>query len=118
MRGRVVSVLLVVLAVLVGAMLGRAATAANTVPTGHAGQGSAATSPYTISGISYTLDVNNPQNVGTVSFTISPSTARVVKARLFNTGSWYSCTNSSGSVTCATSAPATSSNNLTVVATQ
>jgi hypothetical protein len=109
---------LVVLAVIVGAGIGRVATAANTVPAGTAGQGSSATSSYSISGVSYTLDVNNPRNVGTVSFTISPASARVVHVRLFNAGAWYSCTNTSGSVSCATSAPATSSNNLTVVASQ
>jgi hypothetical protein len=113
--------LLVLLAVLAGALLGQVATASNTVPAGRVGQGSQATSAYAISSISYTLDVNNPRDVAQVSFTISPATARVVNARLFNAGSWYTCTNSSGSVTCATTAPvlaATSANNLTVVATQ
>jgi hypothetical protein len=121
MRRRLFFLALVLLAVLVGALLGRAATAANTVPTGLAGQGSQATSAYSISGVSYTLDANNPRDVGQVSFTISPATARVVEARLYSAGSWYACTNSSGSVTCATTstvAPATSANSLTVVATQ
>lgn len=121
MRTRLVTLALVLLAVLAGAVLGRAATAGNTVPTSLAGQGSQATSAFAISGVSYTLDVNNPRNVAQVSFTISPSNARVVEARLFNAGSWYSCSNSSGSVTCATTSPAlaaTSANNLTVVATQ
>lgn len=121
MRGRLVPVALVLLAVLAGSVIGRVATAANTVPAGLAGQGSQATTAYTISGVSYTLDVNNPRNVAQVSFTISPSNARVVSVRLFNAGSWYTCTNSSGSVTCATTSPAvaaTSANNLTVVATQ
>lgn len=121
MRSRFSLIALVLLAVLVGALLGQVATASNTVPTGLVGQGSHVTSAYAISSVSYTLDVNNPQNVAQVSFTISPSTPRVVTARLFNAGSWYTCSNSSGSVTCATTAPAvaaTSANNLTVVATQ
>ena len=121
MRKRFFPIALVVLAVLAGAMLGRAATAANTVPTGRLGQGSQATAAYTISGVSYSLDVNNPRNVAQVAFTVSPSSARVVTARLNNAGSWYTCTNTAGSVTCATTSPAigaTSANNLTVVATQ
>src|SRR5260221_7994737 len=121
MRGRLLPIVLVVLAVLAGAMLGRAATAANTVPTGRLGQGSQATAAYTISAISYSLDVTNPRNVAQVAFTVSPSTARVVTARLNNAGSWYACTNTAGSITCATTAPAiaaTSATNLTVVATQ
>lgn len=121
MRGRLVPLALLLLTVLVGAVIGRVATAANTVPAGLAGQGSQATSAYAISGVSYTLDVNNPQNVSQVTFTISPTNPRVVKARLFNAGSWYTCSNSSGTVTCATTSPAvpaTSANNLTVVATQ
>ncbi|HEV7132331.1 MAG TPA: hypothetical protein VGN27_01205 [Gaiellaceae bacterium] len=121
MRGRAVPIALVLGAVLAGALLGRAATAANTVPAGRVGQGSSATAQYAISGVSYTLDVNNPRNVAQVAFTISPNNPRVIKARLFNAGSWYTCSNSAGAVTCATTAPAvaaTSANNLTVVATQ
>ena len=121
MRRRLFPVVLVVLAVLVGALLGRAATASNTVPAGRVGQGSQATTAYTISGISYSLDVNNPRDVAQVAFTVSPSTARVVTARLNNAGSWYACTNTAGSVTCSTTSPAiaaTSATNLTVVATQ
>jgi hypothetical protein len=120
-RGRFVPIALVLLALLTGSMLGRAATAANTVPAGQLGQGSQATAAYTISGISYSLDVTNPRNVAQVAFTVSPSTARVVKARLNNAGSWYTCTNTGGSVSCATTSPAiaaTSATNLTVVATQ
>jgi hypothetical protein len=117
-RGRLFPIALVVLAVLAGAMLGRAATAANTVPTGRLGQGSQATAAYAISGISYSLDVNDPRNVAQVAFTIIPSTARVVTARLNNAGTWYACTNTGGSVTCATAIAATSATTLTVVATQ
>ena len=118
---RLVVPMLFLLAATVGAAFGNASTNANTVPTGNLGQGSAAISTYTITSVVYTLDVNNPRYVGQVAFTISPTNPRVVKARLFNAGSWYACTNVAGSVTCATTAPvapATSANNLTVVATQ
>jgi len=117
-RGRLRALGLVLVAILVGAVIGKAATAASTVPTGTVGEGSSTTGKYTISNVAYTLDVNNPRNVGQVSFTISPSNPRVVEVRLFGAGAWYTCSNSSGSVTCATAAPATSSNSLTVVATQ
>ena len=95
-------------------------TAANTVPATNAGSGSGTISGYTVSGVTYTLNASNPQNVDQVAFTISPTTG-TVKAQLVSGGSWYSCTNSSGSVTCATTSPqATASgvNQLTVVAAQ
>jgi hypothetical protein len=117
----VIAASLIVGALLAGAIAGRAATNSNTVPAGTVGQGSAAASPYTVSGVSYTLNANSPQNIDQVAFTISPTTARVVKARLFAGGPWYSCTNSSGSVTCATTSPqgsASTAANLLVVATQ
>lgn len=108
--------LLFVAAVLLGAVAGGVSTASNAVPAATLGQASAATSPYAISNVAYTLDVNNPRNVGQVAFTISPATPRVVEAKLG--GSWYPCTNVSGSVTCATAALATSATSLTVVASQ
>jgi hypothetical protein len=101
--------------------VGRVATASNTVPAGTVGQGSSVTSTYAISSIVYTLNIDSPQNIDQVAFTISPTNARVVEARLFNAGSWYTCTNTSGSVTCATTSPqgsASTAVNLTVVATQ
>jgi hypothetical protein len=112
---------LVTLALLVGGIVGKAATASNTVPAGKVGQGSAATSPYTISGVAYTLNTNSPQLIDKVAFTISPTTPRIVKAQVVSGGSWYACTNVSGSVTCATTAPqanVSTAHNLTVVATQ
>ena len=121
MRRVLVPLALVLAAVMVGAVVGRVATAANTVPAGHVGQGSTATSAYTITNVAYTLNASNPRDVSQVSFTISPTTPRVVKARLFNAGSWYTCTNAAGTVTCLTTAPAlatTSAVNLTVIATQ
>jgi hypothetical protein len=95
-------------------------TAANTVPSSSAGSGSGAISGYTVSGVSYTLNASNPQNVDQVAFTISP-TSGTVKVQVVSGGSWYACTNSSGSVTCATTSPqatAAAVNQLTVVAAQ
>ena len=118
---RPVAAVLVIGALLVGAIAGKAATTSNTVPTGTVGQGSAAASPYTVSSVSYTLNANSPQSIDQVAFTISPATPRVVKAQLFGGGPWYSCTNTAGSVTCATTSPqgsASTASNLLVVATQ
>ena len=104
-----------------GAAIGSASTNANTVPAGRLGQGSAATSPYSISNLAYTLDVNDPQYVSEVAFTISPASPRILKVRLYGGGSWYGCSNVSGNVACSTSspaAPATSASTLTIVASQ
>ena len=55
-----------------------------------------------------------------MTFTISPAAAGMVKAQLVTGGTWYSCSNTAGSVSCdttvgtqATVAPA---NSLSVVA--
>lgn len=80
-------------------------TASNTVPTSQAGQGSGSVSGYTVSSVGYTLNSSNPANIDAVTFTISPATATTVKAQLVSAGTWYSCTNSSGSVSCATTSP-------------
>jgi hypothetical protein len=96
-------------------------TAANTVPATNAGSGSGAISGYTATNVTYTLNATNPQNLDQVAFTISPSTTATVKVQLVSGGSWYSCSNSSGSVTCATTSPqatAAAANQLTVVAAQ
>lgn len=95
-------------------------TAANTVPSSSAGSGSGAISGYTVSAVAYTLNASNPQNVDQVAFTISPTTG-TVKVQVVSGGSWYACTNTAGSVTCATTSPqatAAAVNQLTVVAAQ
>jgi hypothetical protein len=95
--------------------------ATNTVPSTSAGAGSGTISGYTVSNIQYTLDATAPTNLNQVSFTITPAAASTVKAQLASGGSWYSCTNSSGSVTCATTSPQATvagATQLTVVSTQ
>jgi len=102
------------------ALAAYAFTASNTVPATNAGSGSGTISGYTVSGVTYTLNTTTPTNIDQVAFTISPTTG-TVKAQLVSGGSWYSCTNTSGSVTCATTSPqatAASANQLTVVAAQ
>ena len=95
--------------------------ATNTVPGTTAGTGSGAISGYTVSAVAYTLNATTPTNLDQVAFTITPAAATTVKAQLAAGGSWYSCTNSAGSVTCNTTSPqatAAAATQLTVVATQ
>jgi hypothetical protein len=95
--------------------------ATNTVPGSTAGAGSGAISGYTVSSIAYSLNATTPTNLDQVSFTIAPAAATTVKAQLASGGSWYSCTNSAGSVTCNTTSPqatVSAATQLTVVATQ
>jgi hypothetical protein len=100
---------------------GYAFTASNTVPNASLGQGANTISGYTVSSVAYNLNASNPGNVDSVSFTISPTTASSVKIQLAPAGTWYSCTNTSGSVSCATTSPqatAAAATSLNVVASQ
>ncbi|MDX6492637.1 MAG: hypothetical protein QOH02_572, partial [Gaiellaceae bacterium] len=111
-------------ALVVAGVVGSAAyafTATNTVPASTAGSGSGAISGYTVSAISYTLNSTTPTNLDAVAFTIAPTAAAVVKIQLAAAGSWYTCANAAGSVTCNTTSPqatVAAATNLTVVATQ
>jgi hypothetical protein len=84
---------------------GYAFTASNTVPNATVGQGANTISGYTVSSVAYNLNATNPANIDSVAFTISPAAATNVKIQLASGGSWYSCTNTTGSVSCATTAP-------------
>lgn len=93
--------------VLVGT-LGFGVAAANTTPTTSAGDGQAATAGYTIvAGTTlYTLNLNNPQQLDQVTFTLSaspPATSKI-RARVLNSvgATWYSCTFAATAVTCDT----------------
>jgi hypothetical protein len=97
-------------------------TASNTIPGSQAGDGSNAISGYTASAVTYTINSSNPQNLDQLQFTINPTTTAAVKVRLAGGGTWYSCSNSSGTVTCdttvGTQATVAGASNLTVVAVQ
>jgi hypothetical protein len=100
---------------------GYAFTASNTVPNETLGQGANTISGYTVSSVAYNLNTSNPANLDSVSFTIAPTTATTVKIQIAAAGSWYSCTNTSGSVSCATTSPqatAAAATALNVVASQ
>jgi len=89
--------------VVVLSVTGYAFTASNTVPNATVGQGANVISGYALSAVAYNLNATTPTNLDSVVFTITPATATSVKAQLG--GTWYSCTNASGTVTCATTAP-------------
>jgi len=114
----------VLAALVVAGVVGSAAyafTATNTVPASTADSGSGAISGYTVSAIAYTLNGTTPTNLDAVTFTIAPTAASVVKIQLAAAGSWYTCANAAGSVTCNTTSPqatVAAATNLTVVATQ
>ncbi len=94
-------------------------TASNTVPASNAGTGAGTISGYTVSSISYTLNGTDPRDVDAVTFSISPTDADKVNAQLVSGGAWYSCVNTSGSVSCDTTSPqatAAAADQLTVVA--
>jgi hypothetical protein len=96
-------------------------TAANTVPGSTAGSGAGAISGYTATAVTYTLNGATPTNIDAVAFTIAPTTTAAVKIQLAAAGSWYSCVNTAGAVTCATTAPqatVVAATQLTVVAVQ
>ena len=114
-RAVVVAVIALLLAVGVYAF-----AASNTVPGTEAGSGSGAISGYTVNSVAYGLNSTTPTNIDSVTFTISPTSAGTVKIQLASGGSWYSCTNTSGSVSCNTTSPQASvaaATQLTVVAT-
>ena len=114
------TLIVAILALSIGAGV-YAYAATNTVPGSTAGSGSGTISGYTVSSIAYTLNATTPTNLDQVAFTIAPAAATTVKVQLAAAGSWYSCTNTAGSVTCNTTVPqatAVAATQLTVVAAQ
>ena len=66
------------------------------LPTGtHAGAATVSVSGYTISGLSYTYDSTNPDDITNVEFTLD-NAAAVVHLQLTGGGSWYACTENAG----------------------
>lgn len=101
-RRSLVAIPLVALAAALGTT-GWALTASNTVPNSNAGDGTGTVSGYTVSAIAYGLNATTPNNIDTVSFTIAPAAAGTVKAKM--DGNWYTCTNTTGSISCPTTTP-------------
>src|SRR5512143_3851422 len=117
---RALKISLIIIVTLAIAGAASALAAANTVPASHAGDGAGAIAGYTVSAIHYTLNNTTPTNIDQVSFTLSvaPVAGSTIRARLYDLGSWYSCTNVGANVTCNTTSPqatVASATNLTVV---
>jgi hypothetical protein len=88
------------------------------------GSGTGSIGKYTLGTPTYNLNLNNPRNVDSVTFTLTNSTsATTVRVRLIDTGSWYNCDESAApTITCATTSPQVTAanangNTLSVVAT-
>jgi hypothetical protein len=91
----------VAVAALVVAASAYAFTAANTVPNTNAGDGQGTVSGYTVTNVAYVLAAATPSNIDKVTFTINPTAAATVQAKLTAAGTTYTtCTNVTGSVTC------------------
>ena len=76
--------------------------AANTLSdtTIEVGYSSDTVAGYTIDNVAYDLVDTAPNTVDAMTFTISPTTATVVQVKIDASGSWETCSNSSGTVTC------------------
>lgn len=95
----------VALMVLIFATAAFAFAATNTVPASYAGEGASTTSGYTITNVVYNLNATTASNIDSVTFTLNAAASNV-KIRLVTTGSYYSCTNTSGfNWSCATTSP-------------
>lgn len=86
---------IVVLVVLVFATSAFAFAASNTVNVTYAGEGASVTSGYTVTNVVYNLNATTASNIDSTTFTLNAAAA-TVKVRLITTGSYYSCTNTSG----------------------
>jgi len=117
----------VLVAVIAAAAIGGGAyafTAANTVPNTTAGSGSGTVSGYTVTALHYNLDGTLPNNIDSLTFTITPvvpstGTGKVVIQAALSSGgpNTYTCTtDAAGSTaTCATTSPQLTADKLTTV---
>ena len=120
-RTRNIVALLLVILLMVAAY---AYAAANVVPESGAGDGSEAISGYTVTAVTYALDVSDPSQISSVSFNIAPtagaSAVTEVQVQLVCGGTWFACDESGApAVTCSiTGVTALSANQFRVVAVQ
>jgi hypothetical protein len=119
---RFYKILLIAAAMLILSTTAYAFAASNVVPASNAGDGSQTISGYTVTNVHYNLNVSNPANIDTVTFTISSAlpAGGTVTIQLVSAGSWYPCSVSGGTgVTCTTTgASASGANNLHIVIAQ
>jgi hypothetical protein len=110
-RSRVIVAVVVAMVIAGGAY---AFTAANTVPNSTVGAGAGTVSGYTVTALHYALNSASPQNIDSLTFTITPvvpstSTGKVIIQAALSTGgpTNYTCTTDTtgATVTCATTTP-------------
>jgi len=97
-----------VLVVLILALSGftYAYAAANIVPATSAGDGAGAVTGYTITDVLYNLNPANPENIDSVTFTLSADADFVTIRLVAASTTWYTCTIATlTSVTCPTLLP-------------
>jgi hypothetical protein len=84
---------------------GFAFTASNTVPASKAGDGTGTVSGYVVSSVHYGLNATDPTKADSVAFTLdsAPVAGSTIKTKV--AANWYTCTNSTTSVTCDTTSP-------------
>jgi hypothetical protein len=100
--GRFTTVLMLAGAIVAGTY---AFTAANTVPTSHAGDGTGTVSGYTISGIHYNLAAAGP-TINSVDLTLDVAAPATSTGRIQMGATWYSCTVLGTAVNCVTTGQA------------
>jgi len=86
-----------------------ASTAGNTVPESRAGVGEGTVTGYDISTVHYSLNASNPAAVDAVTFSVdeAPAEGSTLRIKLSSASTvWYTCTFSGTSVTCPTTTPA------------
>jgi opacity protein-like surface antigen len=104
-RSRMLKSLIITILVLVFATAAYALAASNTVPSSYAGEGAGGVSGYDVTNLQYNLNGSNASNIDSVTFTLDAA-ATDVMVRLVTTGSYYSCTNTSGfNWSCDTASP-------------
>lgn len=76
-------------------------TAASTVPSTRAGDGTGSITPYTVSGIDYTVGAAEPNKIDVARFNLSatPVVTSEVRVRV-GAGTWFACTFAGVAVTC------------------
>jgi len=93
-------------ALLVGVI--SASTAGNTVTETRAGVGEGSVTGYNISSVHYVLNASNPTQLNAVTFSLdqAPSSTGSISIKLSSASTtWYSCTVSGTTATCATTSP-------------
>ena len=104
-RSRMLRTFVIIVVILVFATTAYALAASNTVPDSYAGEGAGTVSGYNVTNLQFNLNATNASNIDSVTFTLDAAATNVM-VRLVTTGSYYTCTNTSGfNWSCDTTSP-------------